>query len=358
MAELKLSDMLAEVVDKGASDLHLSVDMRPVMRIDGQMLQVGEDVLTLENFENILKDMIPDERKAEYETTKDLDFSIAFSDGTRSARFRVNCAHEKGKPFSVLRQIPVKIRTLKELTMPTQLSNVATKHRGLFLVTGPTGSGKTTTLAAIIQEINMTRACHLITAEDPIEFEFKSDKALIHQREVGADTNSFGEALRRALRQDPDVILIGEMRDLETIAAAITAAETGHLVMATLHTTDAAQTVDRIVDVFPPHQQQQIRMQLSNALIGICSQQLIPGAKGGRVCATEVLFATPAVRNCIREGKTPQIRSFLQTGQELGMHTLDQDLARLYREGKLTRDQVVSYAIDPKDIDRLLVGRP
>jgi twitching motility protein PilT len=226
--------------------------------------------------------------------------------------------------------------------------------RGLFLVTGPTGSGKSTTLAAIIQQINMTRFCHIITIEDPIEYLYISERSIIHQREIGSDTKSFSEALKRALRQDPDVILIGEMRDLETVSAAVTAAETGHLVFGTLHTPDAAQTIDRMIDVFPPHQQDQVRIQIANILVGVCSQQLLPLPGGGRMVATELLLANPAVRNCIREAKTSQIKGIMQTGAAMGMHTMDQDLAHLVSEGYIARSDAFTYSYDTKELERLL----
>jgi twitching motility protein PilT len=254
-----------------------------------------------------------------------------------------------------LRMISATIMLPREQHLPLALEDVCRERRGLFLVTGPTGHGKSTTLAAMIQQINTTRSEHIVTIEDPIEYLFNSEASMIHQREVGSDTNSFTESLRRVLRQDPDVIMIGEMRDLETISAAITAAETGHLVFATLHTPDAAQSIDRIVDVFTASQQNQVRLQLSNILIGICSQQLIPRMGGGRVVATELLLANPAIRNCIREGKTSQIKTTMQTSRDSGMHTMDQDLVRLVREGKLEYGNAQRFAYDIKEFESLSV---
>jgi twitching motility protein PilT len=286
---------------------------------------------------------------------KELDFSFSFhASEDLTSRFRGNCSYERGNLCTALRVITSNIRTTKQLMLSPAIEDVANRIRGLFLVTGPTGSGKSTTLAAIVQQINMTRFCHIITIEDPIEYLYISERSIIHQREIGSDTKSFSEALKRALRQDPDVILIGEMRDLETVSAAVTAAETGHLVFGTLHTPDASQTIDRMIDVFPPHQQQQVRMQVANILVGICSQQLLPLPGGGRMVATELLIANPAIRNCVREAKTSQIKGVMQTGAALGMHTMDQDLARLVSEGYITRSDAFTYSYDTKELERLL----
>ena len=271
-----------------------------------------------------------------------------------AGRFRVNAFHERGNIAAALRLIPNEILSIEQLGLPAIVNKFADYPRGLVLVTGPTGSGKSTTLAAMIHKINHERATHIITIEDPIEFTHKSAKSVIVQREVHYDTYSFSAALRSALRQDPDVVLIGEMRDLETIASAITIAETGHLVFATLHTNSAAQSIDRMIDVFPPHQQPQIRSQLSNILMAICSQRLIPTIGGGRIAAAEVLVATPAVRNIIREGKTHQLEAVIQTGADHGMQGMDKTLVNLIHAGTITYDEARNYAIDIEELDRLM----
>lgn len=356
MANLSMQALLAEVVKRNASDLHFSVGITPAMRIDGELYNVGNiPPLTSKDVDDLINAIVSPEQKETLKEKKELDFSFTFNSSEgESARFRGNCYHQLGNLGAALRMIPNRVRSTRQLLLPTFLDDIASRRRGLFLVTGPTGHGKSTTLAAIVQQINVTRRAHVITIEDPIEYMFTSEKCIIHQREVGSDTNSFSEALKRALRQDPDVIMIGEMRDLETISAAVTAAETGHLVLATLHTQDAAQTIDRIIDVFPPFQQQQVRQQLSTILIAICSQQLVPLPGGGRVVATELLIANSAVRNCIRESKTGQIKSLLQTGSESMMHSMDQDLAQKVKEQKLPYDLAVQYAYDPKDLQRIV----
>ena len=352
-----LKALLNEVILQNASDLHIGVGVLPVIRIDGSLRYVeGVGVPTGLDVERALLEVMHKERLDTFKEEKELDFSFTYtgSDGVE-ARFRGNCFFESHGMAAAFRLIPVHIRTVEELRLPVVLKEVVRKRRGLFLVTGPTGHGKSTTLAALINEINSTRFEHIITIEDPIEYVHRSKRCLIHQREIGTDTSSFAEGLRRALRQDPDVILIGELRDLETIAAAVTAAETGHLVLGTLHTQDAAQSLDRLIDVFPPHQQTQIRVQLASVLLGICSQQLIPkGESGGRVCATELLLANPAVRNCIREGKSSQIRTLIQTGANIGMHTMEQKLSDLVKSGELSLETALTYAYDPQDLQRIL----
>jgi twitching motility protein PilT len=261
------------------------------------------------------------------------------------------------KMSAAFRLIPMEVRSISELGLPIMLKDICKRHRGLFLVTGPTGHGKSTTLAALINEMNNTRDDHIITIEDPVEFVHKSKKCLVNQREIGADTESFAVGLRHALRHDPDILLIGELRDLETIATAITASETGHLVLGTLHTQDAAQSIDRLIDVFPHTHQEQVRIQLAMVLVGICSQQLIPvGTElgGGRICATELLIANPAIRNCIREGKTSQIKTLIQTGVNVGMQTMEQTLASFVHSGKLPLDTAMAYAYDPKELQRIM----
>ncbi len=287
--------LLGDVVHRNASDLHMSVGIPPAFRIDGELHYAQKhELLTASDMEGILQKLLNAEQREAFRQKKEYDFSFTYrGTGGETARFRGNFFHESGNVALALRLIPTAVRTIDQLELPPILRDIAKRKRGLFLVTGPTGHGKSTTLAAVVREINATRHDHIVTIEDPVEYLFSSEKCVVHQREVGSDTHSFAEALKRVLREDPDVIMIGEMRDLETVSAAITAAETGHLVLATLHTQDAAQSIDRIVDVFPPHQQGQIRIQLATILVGICSQQLIPRSGGGRVVATELLLATP-----------------------------------------------------------------
>ncbi len=348
--------LLEETLRGDASDLHVGVGIPPALRKDGDLEYLTDyPAFSPEDVWSMVRELLSEEQLKRVEEHCEMDFSfeMSFAEG-RVSRFRGNCFIERGNPSLALRVIPKNVRTLDDLQLPQSLRGVAEHLRGLFLVTGPTGSGKSTTLAALIRHINMSRRCHIITIEDPIEYLHASERSVIHQREIGSDTKSFSEALKRALRQDPDVILVGEMRDLETIGAAVTAAETGHLVFGTLHTPDAPQSIDRIIDVFPPHQQQQVRMQISHILIGICSQQLIPLPSGGRICATELLYATPGVRNCIREGKVGQVKSIMQTSAAAGMHTMDQDLARCVREGTFPYEHAQKYAYDRKDLERLV----
>jgi twitching motility protein PilT len=346
--------LLAETLKRKGSDLHLSVGIPAAIRMDGTLNFIGEPITSMEHFEMLTAILSPSQIET-LQRDKELDFSFTFyASEELNSRFRGNCAYERGNLCTALRVITSNIRTTKQLMLSPSIEEIANKMRGLFLVTGPTGSGKSTTLAAVVQQVNMTRFCHIITIEDPIEYLYTSERSVIHQREIGSDTKSFSEALKRALRQDPDVILIGEMRDLETVSAAVTAAETGHLVFGTLHTPDAAQTIDRIIDVFPPHQQDQVRIQLANILVGVCSQQLLPLPGGGRMVATELLLANPAVRNCIREAKSSQIKGIMQTGAAVGMHTMDQDLARLVSEGYITRADAFTYSYDTKELERLL----
>lgn len=356
MPGYSIQRLLAEVLRNNGSDLHLSVGVAPAIRIDGELRFIGEPLTANDQME-MMSVILSGAQIETLNRDKELDFSFTFrASADLSSRFRGNCSFERGNLCTALRVITSNIRTSKQLMLAPAIEDIAQRIRGLFLVTGPTGSGKSTTLAAIIQQVNMTRSCHIITIEDPIEYLFISERSIIHQREIGTDTKNFNEALKRALRQDPDVIMIGEMRDLETVGAAVTAAETGHLVFGTLHTPDASQTIDRIIDVFPPHQQQQVRMQVANILIGICSQQLLPLPGGGRMVATEVLIANPAIRNCVREGKTSQIKGLMQTGAALGMHTMDQDLARMVIEGYIARADAFTYAYDAKELERLLGG--
>ncbi|MEK7447238.1 MAG: type IV pilus twitching motility protein PilT [Patescibacteria group bacterium] len=353
-AKLKIENFLEEVIKKDSSDLHLTVGVPPMLRVDGALVAIdGVRALTDKDVKDLTFSILDDVQKDILERDKEVDFSFTYGD---LARFRANAYHQKGNVGLALRLIPVAIRSLTQLGMPKIVDKFTEYPRGLVLVTGPTGSGKSTTLAAMVDKINKERACHIITVEDPIEYTHNHNKSIIEQREVHYDTRSFAAALRSVLREDPDVVLIGEMRDLETIAAAITIAETGHLVFATLHTNNAAQSVDRMIDVFPPHQQQQIRVQLSNILQGIVSQRLIPSIGGGRVAAAEILVVTPAVRNIIREQKTHQLEAVIQTGASEGMQAMDRTLASLIKTGRITLEEAKGYAIDVKELERLLHG--
>jgi twitching motility protein PilT len=350
----RIEVLLEEVIKKKASDLHLQVGIPPMIRVDGSLLPVaGADPLTEEAVELLIFAILDEDQKQILLKDKEFDFSFAFGD---LGRFRVNAFHERGNLAASLRLIPNEIKTVEQLGLPTVVAKFADYPRGLVLITGPTGSGKSTTQAAILHKINTERPAHIITIEDPIEFTHKSKRSAIVQREVHYDTYSFSAALRSALREDPDVVLIGEMRDLETISSAITIAETGHLVLATLHTNSAAQSVDRIIDVFPPHQQPQIRSQLSNILMAICSQRLIPAIGGGRMVAAEVLIVTPAVRNIIREGKSHQLEAVIQTGAEYGMQSMDKTLVDLIHNGSVSYDDARSFAVDVEELDRLMRG--
>jgi twitching motility protein PilT len=348
----KIEVLLEEVVKRKASDLHLQVSLPPMLRVDGALVPVnGADVLTDESVETLIFAILDEDQKQILLKDKEFDFSFAFGD---LGRFRVNAFHERGNLAAALRLIPNELLSIEQLGLPDIVNKFADYPRGLVLVTGPTGSGKSTTLAAMINKINTEKAHHIITIEDPIEFTHKSKKSVIVQREVHYDTYSFSAALRSALREDPDVVLVGEMRDLETIASAITIAETGHLVFATLHTNSAAQSIDRMIDVFPPHQQPQIRSQLSNILMAIVSQRLVPAIGGGRLAAAEILVATPAVRNIIREGKTHQLDAVIQTGGEFGMQSMDKMLTSMIHAGTITYDEARNYAVDIQELDRLM----
>lgn len=352
--ELRIELLLEEVVKKRASDLHLQVGLPPMLRVDGSLLPVsGFNPLDESAVETLVFAILDQDQQQILLKDKEFDFSFAFGN---LGRFRVNAFHERGNIAAALRLIPNEIKSVTELGMPQVVMGFADFPRGLVLVTGPTGSGKSTTLAALVDKINSEKAHHIITIEDPIEFTHKSKKSVVVQREVHYDTYSFSAALRSSLRQDPDVVLIGEMRDLETISAAITIAETGHLVFATLHTNSAAQSIDRMIDVFPPHQQPQIRAQLSNILMAIVSQRLVPSIGGGRVVAAEVLIANSAVRNIIREGKSHQLDAVIQTGADQGMQTMDRTLVSLIQAGSITFDNAREFAVDLAEFERLMRG--
>ncbi len=348
----RIEVLLEEVMKQKASDLHLQVGLPPILRVDGALKPLSTyDHLTEDSIAALIFSILDEDQKQILLKDKEFDFSFAFGD---LGRFRVNAFHERSNLAAALRLIPSEILTVEQLGLPQIVNKFADYPRGLVLITGPTGSGKTTTLASIIHKINNEKATHILTIEDPIEYTHAYIKSVIAQREVHYDTYSFAVALRSALREDPDVVLIGEMRDLETIAAAITIAETGHLVFATLHTNSAAQSIDRMVDVFPPHQQPQIRTQLSNILMAICSQRLIPTIGGGRVAAAEILIANSAVRNIIREGKSHQLEAVIQTGAQYGMQGMDKTLAQLVHQGVITYDEAQNYAVDLTELNRLV----
>lgn len=352
---MDIKELLQITIDNKASDLHLLSGFPPVLRIEGVLSQIpGRPVLTPEAVQELVMQLLTPEQKEILTVNRELDFSFEV---TGQGRFRVNAYYQKGSLAASLRLIPVVIRPIDDLGLPKICHTFAGLRQGFILVTGPTGHGKSTTLAAILNEINQNRAEHIVTIEDPIEFVFPSGKSLVSQREVHGDTHSWEIALRSCLREDPNVVLIGEMRDYETIAAALTIAETGHLVFATLHTNSAAQTIDRIVDVFPEHAKGQVRMQLSATLEAVFSQRLLPSLTGGRVVATEVMVATPAVRTVIREGKTHLLDNVIQTSAEMGMMTLETNLASLVRSGKVSLETAQSFALRPADLIRLVKGK-
>jgi twitching motility protein PilT len=350
--EFDFADVLLQVMDRNASDLHLTAGSPPMVRHHGKLHALDYPVLTPQMTREVIYSILTNDQRQRLETDWQIDFAYSIPG---KARFRVNAYFQRASLSAAFRLIPSEMPKLRDLALPPILQEFAKKPRGFVLVTGPTGSGKSTTLAAMLDMINEERHEHILTIEDPIEFLHKHKKCIVNQRELGADAQTFALGLKAALRQDPDVILVGEMRDLETISTALTAAETGHLVFATLHTQDTAQTVDRIVDVFPPDQQQQVRVQLSVSLQGIVTQQLLPTADGlGRTVAVEVLVPTPAVRNLIREGKTHQIYSTLQTGNQFGMQTMDSSLAQLVREQKITRELAEARSSTPEELRRLM----
>lgn len=351
-----IEELLEEAVSKGASDIHISSNLPPVFRIDGKLIRTSLPPLTSDNVETLVFPILNNEQRRKLEQDWELDMSYGIHG---IGRFRVNVYKNRGTYAAAFRTINTEVPSFETLGLPEIVRKITEKPRGLILVTGPTGSGKSTTLASMIDYINENRNEHILTIEDPIEFLHKSKKSVVHQRELGQDTRSFSNALRAALREDPDIILVGELRDLETIALAITAAETGHLVMGTLHTSSASQTVDRIVDVFPEAQQQQIRIQLSNSLVAVFSQTLLQkterdGTKKGRVMAQEVLVVNGAVANLIREGKTAQMYSMIQTGAQYGMQTLESALADLCRKGLVTAEDALSKSSRPDELKRML----
>ncbi len=352
--DVAIETLLEECIKHSASDLHLQAGLPPVLRIDGVLRPMTTyPILDDMTVQQLVFSTLDANQKVILKKDKEFDYSFAFGD---LGRFRVNAFYERGNMAAAFRLIPNTIRSIEDLGLPGVVATFAEKPNGLVLVTGPTGSGKSTTLAALIDKINTEKALHIITIEDPIEFTHRSKRSVVAQREVHYDTFSFAAALRSILREDPDVVLIGEMRDLETIQAAITVAETGHLVFATLHTNSAAQSIDRMIDVFPAHQQPQIRAQLANILVGICSQRLVPAVDGGRIAVTEILVTNSAVRSIIREGKTHQLDMTIQTGMSQGMQTMDRELARLVNAGVINFDVARGVAVDTTEFDRLARG--
>lgn len=349
---MTIKDLLQLTIDRKASDLHILAGVPPTLRIEGELSPIPQEpVSTPEEIAGFLKEILSAEELERLTVNKEIDFSLAFS---QNSRFRVNAYTQKNSSAIAFRRIPLEIPGLDSLGLPPIVHTFASLKQGFILVTGPTGHGKSTTLASLLEEINMTRGTHIITIEDPIEFIFHPKKSIISQREMHQDTHSWSVALRSVLREDPDIVLVGEMRDYETIAAALTVAETGHLVFATLHTNSASQTIDRIVDVFPEEQQGQVRLQLSNVIEGVFSQRLIPSIAGGRVVASEVMLASNAVKTSIREGKTYQIDSIIQTSGEAGMSSIENSLVKLVKTGRITVDTATSYSLRPDELTRLL----
>ena len=351
---IEMSDLLQLILDEGGSDLHLAVGIPPTIRMSGSMVNLDTDPLSSEDTEYLMRSVTSEENQQKLRQEGGVDFGFAFGE---QARFRVSVFKQKGNIGMVMRVIPNEKLTLEKIGLPMVIKDLLFRPRGLILVTGPTGSGKSTTLASMINVINQERDSHIITVEDPIEFYHEHNRSVITQREIGVDVSTFGEALRRALRQDPDVILVGEMRDLETIQAAVTAAETGHLVFGTLHTTGAAETIDRIVDAFPTNQQEQIRTQLAASVVAVISQVLMPRAdKPGRVAGFEIMISTPSIKALIRDGKTYRLTSDIQTGAKFGMNTLDAHLMSLYRKGTISYGELITKCKDPQGVIQTLQG--
>ena len=344
-----INELLQIARSREASDLHITVGVPPKIRVDGVLESIGEEKIMPADAERLVWEIIPERLKEQFAEKGEIDFSHAI---TGVGRFRVNAFRQRGSVACVIRLVAVEIPSAEELGLPESVAELAYKKKGLVIVTGPTGCGKSTTLASLIDVINTNLNKHVITLEDPIEYLHRHKKSIVNQREIGIDSRSYSDALRAALREDPDVILVGEMRDLDTIATAITAAETGHLVLSTLHTTGAANTIDRIIDVFPAHQQQQIRVQLASVLESVISQLLLPKAEGHRLAAFEVMYTNPAIRNLIREGKTHQIDTIIQTSRKNGMITMDDAILELYNGGQITKETAVSYAQDPVMMER------
>ena len=347
---IELQSLLKEAVDKMASDIFISVGVPPTLKINGQLIKVDDEKLNPETAKKMISELFKTEEDfLDFVKAGEKDFSTSLAG---IGRFRVAAYIQRGSMAAAIRVLRFESLDLGQLNIPTEILDFHSKKKGLILVTGPTGSGKSTTLSAIISLINKKRSCHILTLEDPIEYLHKHDKSIVDQREIGIDTKSYSMALKSALRQAPDVILIGEMRDYETVSIALTAAETGHLVLSTLHTTSAAKTIDRIIDVFEPSQQQQIRVQLSTVLTAVVTQQLLPSIDDSRIPAFEVMIANPNIRNLIREAKIPQIDAAIQTGRTFGMMSMDMSIANLYNEGKITKETALAYAVNPEGITK------
>jgi twitching motility protein PilT len=348
---LDMRDLLEQMVKRGATDLHLTVAASPMYRRDGLLEPSNYDPLSPDQVKKLVYSILNDQQKKKFEMQKELDLSFGVPG---LSRFRANVYFQRGQVATAIRTIPFKIRSFKELGIPQVVSEMASRQKGLILVTGPTGCGKSTTLAAIIDKINNERKCHIVTIEDPIEYLFKHKRAIINQRQVGSDTDKFIIALKYILRQDPDVVMIGEMRDIETMESALNIAETGHLTLATLHTNSASESISRIIDVFQPARQAQVRAQLSFVILGVITQSLIPKIQGGRELALEIMVATPAIGALIRDGKVHQIYSHIQAGRKYGMRTMNQSLYKLYMERKISLEDAISYSREPKELEQMI----
>lgn len=346
-----MKQLLEEMVQRNSTDLHLTTGAPPMLRIDGELVPTNYEVMTPELIQQLVYSVLNDQQKKKFEMEWELDFSFGIAG---LSRFRGNCFQQRGSIAAAIRTIPFEIRGFKELGIPPVVQELAGRPKGLILLTGPTGCGKSTTLAAIIDKVNSERRCHIITVEDPIEYLFRHKKAIVNQRQVGSDTKSFANALKYVLREDPDVVMVGEMRDLETVAITLTIAETGHLTLATLHTNSAAESIHRIIDIFPSHQQGQVRSQLAFVIEGVVTQQLLPKIGGGRVLAAEVMVATPAIRALIRDGKEHQIYSMIQSGQKYGMQTMNQALYNLYAKRLITLETAFDYSPNIEEFEHMV----
>lgn len=346
-----MKQLLEEMVQRNSTDLHLTTGAPPMLRIDGELVSTNYEVMTPELIQQLVYSVLNDQQKKKFEMEWELDFSFGIAG---LSRFRGNCFQQRGSIAAAIRTIPFEIRGFKELGIPPVVQELAGRPKGLILLTGPTGCGKSTTLAAIIDKVNSDRRCHIITVEDPIEYLFRHKKAIVNQRQVGSDTKSFANALKYVLREDPDVVMVGEMRDLETIAITLTIAETGHLTLATLHTNSAAESIHRIIDIFPSHQQGQVRSQLAFVVEGVVTQQLLPKIGGGRVLAAEVMVATPAIRALIRDEKEHQIYSMIQSGQKYGMQTMNQALYNLYVKRLITLETAFDYSPNIEEFEHMV----
>ncbi len=346
-----MKQLLEEMVQRNSTDLHLTTGAPPMYRIDGDLVPTNYEILTPELIQNLIYSVLNDQQKKKFEMEWELDFSFGIAG---LSRFRGNCFQQRGSVAAAIRTIPFEIRGFKELGIPLVVQELSNRPKGLILCTGPTGSGKSTTLAAVIDKVNSDRRCHIVSVEDPIEYLFRHKKAIINQRQVGSDTKSFGNALKFVLRQDPDCVMIGEMRDPETISTTLTIAETGHLTLATLHTNSCAESIHRIIDVFPPHQQGQVRSQLAFVVEGVITQQLLPKIGGGRVLACEVMVATPAIRALIRDEKEHQIYSTIQAGLKYGMQTMNQSLFNLYAKRTITLETAFDYTPNIEEFEHMV----